>query len=204
MRGGPGRHAQLAGELVEWWENLCERGTGKRVVLGAVPPAWGMPTALDHLAASADSDNAPVTLVARIGGEELLGDDHGVQAAAVIDRLVKAATWHRVAEFLGLDRFGGMTRLGLGVAGLFISGLAAAAGFLLARVAVAGAGKVWARIAGQDGAVARAARAVAATSLRAPVGVIIDDADVLDHKLAPTLIGTWWAAGAVGCSWSRR
>jgi hypothetical protein len=94
-----------------------------------------------------------------------------------------------MAKFLGLDRFGGAVQLGLGAAGLFVSGLAAGVGFLVAGVVIAGAGKSWDDSpAGQDGAVARAARAVAATSLRVPVVVIIDDADLLDHRLALTLV----------------
>ena len=38
MGGGSGRHAELAGELVEWWEDLWQAHTGSRVVLVAVPP----------------------------------------------------------------------------------------------------------------------------------------------------------------------
>ena len=160
-----------------------------RVVLAAVPPGWGRTTALDRLAAAAGADDAPVTLIARIDGKDLQEEGQGVQAAAVIDRLAGAATRHPVAEFLSLDRLGGTAQLGLGVAGLFISGPAAAIGFLLAGVTMAGAGKAWDDTpAGQDGAVARAARAAAATSLRVPVVVIIDDADLLDPKLALTLI----------------
>ena len=44
------------------------------------------------------------------------------------------------------------------------------------------------RPAGQDGALARTARAVAAVSVQAPVTVIIDDADCLDEGLAVTLV----------------
>jgi hypothetical protein len=189
MRGGSSRHAELAGELVEWWEDLCELGTGSRVVLVAVPSGWGRTAALDHLAAAAGSADAPVTLVARINGAELLEHNQGVQAAAVIDRLAKGITRHEGAEFVGLDRLGGVAQLGLGVGGLFVSGLGAAVGFLVAGVALAGAGKIWDDSpAGQDGALARAARAVAATSLRVPVVVIVDDADLVDRGLALTLI----------------
>ena len=79
--------------------------------------------------------------------------------------------------------------MGLGIGGLFVSGLAAAVGFLLAGVAVGAAGKAWDDSpAGQDGAVARAARAVAETSVRVPAVVIVDDADWLDEGLAVTLI----------------
>ena len=42
--------------------------------------------------------------------------------------------------------------------------------------------------AGQDGALARTARAVAETSVQVPAVVIIDDADWLDEGLAVTLI----------------
>ena len=118
MRGGPGWHAQLAGELVERCEDPCERGTGSRAVLVAVPPGRGVTTALGHLAAAADGDDVPVTLA-------------------------KAATRHRITQFLGLDRFCGMTQLGLGVAGLSISGPPAAVGFPLAGDAAAGVGTAW-------------------------------------------------------------
>ena len=70
-----------------------------------------------------------------------------------------------------------------------MSGLAAAVGFLVAGVAVAAVGKAWDDSpAGQDGALARAARAVAETSVQVPAVVIIDDADWVDEGLAVTLI----------------
>jgi hypothetical protein len=47
MRGGSGRQAKLARELVEWREDLWQRGTTSRVVLVAVPPRWGRTTVLD-------------------------------------------------------------------------------------------------------------------------------------------------------------
>ena len=53
MGSGAGQHEALAGELVEWWEDLWQRGIGSRVVLVAVPPGWGRSAALDHLAAAA-------------------------------------------------------------------------------------------------------------------------------------------------------
>ena len=188
MRRGSGRHAELAGELVEWWEDLWQRGMTSRVVLVAVPPGWGRTTVLDRLAEAAGADDAPVTLIARINGREL-PDGAGAQAAVLRDCLAEAGTRHRVAELLGLDRLGGITQMGLGVGGLFVSGLAAAVGFLVAGVAVAAAGKAWDDSpAGQDGAVARAARAVAETSVQVPAVVIIDDADWLDEDLAVTLI----------------
>jgi hypothetical protein len=75
------------------------------------------------------------------------------------------------------------------VGGLLVSGLAAAAGFLVAGVAVAAAGKAWDDSpAGQDGALARAAGAVAATSVQVPAVVIVDDADWVDEGLVVRLI----------------
>jgi tetratricopeptide (TPR) repeat protein len=188
MEAGSGRHAELAAVLVEWWEGLWQRGMTSRVVLVAVPPGWGRTTVLDQLAEAACADDAPVTLIARINGREL-PDGAGAQAAVLRDCLAGAGMRHPVAELLGLDRLGGMTQMGLGVGGLFVSGPAAAVGFLVAGVAVAAAGKAWDDSpAGQDGALARAARAVAETSVRVPAVVIVDDADWVDEALAVTLI----------------
>jgi tetratricopeptide (TPR) repeat protein len=189
MQGGAGRHDELAGELIEWWEDLWQRGMTSRVVLVAVPPGWGRTAVLDRLAERAGGDDAPVTLIIRINGREL-PDGIGLQAAALRECLAGAAYPHRVAELLGLDRLGGSVQVGIGIAGLFASGLAAGAGFLVAGLVVGAGGKAWdASPAGQDGAVARAARAVAATSARVPVVVIIDDADCLDESLALAMIG---------------
>src|SRR6516165_3874162 len=166
MWGGLGRHAELMGELVEWWEDLWQRGMTSRVVLVAVPPGWGRTAVLDRFAEAADAHEAPVTLVARINGREL-PDEVGAQAAVLRDCLAASATRHRSAELLGLDRLGGIAQMSLGVGALFVSGLAAAVGFLVAEVAVGAAGKVWDDSpAGQNGALARTARAVAETSVR--------------------------------------
>ena len=83
----------------------------------------------------------------------------------------------------------GEVQLGLGIGGLFASGLAAAVPLLLASLAVTAAGNAWeASPAGQQGAVARAARAVAAVSVPAPVLVTVDDAELVDQGLAVTMI----------------
>jgi hypothetical protein len=66
MTDGAVRHAELAEELTQWWEDLCQRGMTSRVVLVAVPPGWGRSTALDHLEHAATADDAPVTLTVRI------------------------------------------------------------------------------------------------------------------------------------------
>ncbi len=62
MSGESGRHEAVAGELAEWWEDLCG-GIGSRVVLLAVPPAWGRSAVLDKFRAVVEDLDAPVTLV---------------------------------------------------------------------------------------------------------------------------------------------
>jgi hypothetical protein len=54
-----GRHAELAEELVEWREDLWQRGMTSRVVLVAVPPGWAGLPVLDRLAATAGDDDTP-------------------------------------------------------------------------------------------------------------------------------------------------
>jgi tetratricopeptide (TPR) repeat protein len=199
MGGGSGRHAELAGELVEWWEDLWQAHTGSRVVLVAVPPGWGRTTVLDRLAGAAGADDAPVTLIVPIEGQALRAlETVGLRAQALARALQvqvlradldEAAEQHRAVERLGLDEPVGRAQLGLGVANLFFSGVTAGISFLLAGLAVTAAGKAWDDSpAGQDGALARTARAVAAVSVQAPVTVIIDDADCLDEGLAVTLV----------------
>jgi tetratricopeptide (TPR) repeat protein len=188
MQGGAHRHDELTGELVEWWEDLWQRGMTSRIVLIALPPGWGRSVVLNRLAGTVDADQAPITLVVRVNGREL-PDGKGLQAAALRECLAKAMNSHRVAKLLGMDRLGGSVQMGIGVGSLFVSGLAAAAGFLVTGVALAAAGKAWDDSpAGQDGMVARAARAVAATSTQVPVVVLIDDADCLEEDLALALI----------------
>lgn len=182
-----GRQVKLAGELTSFWEGLREHGSCSRVVVVAAPPGWGRSAALDHFAQIAANDG-PVTLVARVNGREL-PVEIGLQAAALRECLADEAARHRAAERLGVDRLSGVTQMGLGVGGLFVSGLAAAVGFLVTGVAVGALGRAWDDSpAGLDGAVARAARAVAALSTGLPVVVIVNNADCLDHDLAVTLV----------------
>jgi hypothetical protein len=184
MQEGAGRHA----ELTEWQEDLWQRHTGSRVVLVQVPAGWGRTTVLDQFEAQiAAREDAPVTIPIRIGGQNLPGEA-ALQAQALRDLLAPAVERQRAAELLGLDRVGGAVQLGLGAAGLFFSGLTAGLSFLVAGLAVGAAGKAWDDSpAGQDGALARAAREVAAVSVALPVVVILDDADSVDHGLAVTL-----------------
>jgi tetratricopeptide (TPR) repeat protein len=189
MGAGPERHAELATELAEWWEDLWQAHTGSQVVLVSVPDGWGRTTVLNRFEADITSrDDAPVTLTVRVNGLDLR-DEPALQAQLLRACLAGAARRPRAAELLGLDELGGQAQLGLSVSGLFFSGPAAGVSFLLAGLAVGAAGKAWdATPAGQDGALARTARAVAAVSVSAPVVVIIDDADCLDCDLAVTMV----------------
>jgi hypothetical protein len=200
MWGGPGRHAGLSGELAEWWEGLWLRHTGSRVVLVRVPAGWGRSTVLDGFqAVIAGRDDAPVTLTARIDGRALRAmETAGLRSAAVARTLQvqilqaelgEAAGQHQMLDRLGLDKAAGQAQLGVGVAGLFFSGPTAGISFLLAGLLAGAAGKAWDdSTGGQDGVLARTARAVARVSAEAPVAVIIDDADCLDVDLAVTLV----------------
>ena len=189
MWAGADRHAELAAELDEWLEDLWWRHTGSQVVLVQVPSGWGRTTILDQFEMGiASREEVPVTIAIRVNGEDLPGEV-GLQARAVRDLLAPAIERHRAAELLGGDRAGGAVQLGLGAAGLLFSGLTAGVSFLVAGLAVGAAGKAWDESpAGQDGALARAARAVAAVSVQAPVVVILDDADKVDQALAVLLI----------------
>ena len=185
--GGSDRHAAALDELVEWWQDLSRQEINSRAVLLPVPPRWGRTHLLNEFAAFVEDDEA-VSIVVRVPGAAL-PDGLGLQALELRKLFSEARVKHRVAELLGVDRLGGVTQLGLGVAGLFVSPLAALVGLLLAGVGVGAAGKVWDdSLAGQEGMVAKLARAVAAVSVSVPVVVIIDDADRLEPDLAVVLV----------------
>ena len=77
----------------------------------------------------------------------------------------------------------------MGIGGLFVSPLAATTSLLFGASGVGAAGRLWDDTpAGHEGAVARAARSVAGTSVSVPVVVIIDDVDRLEPDLAVALI----------------
>jgi tetratricopeptide (TPR) repeat protein len=187
---GSSRHAELAAELTEWWEDLWQVPTGSRVVLVPVPAGWGRSTILDRFAADiAARDDGPVVPPIRVDGQNLGSQTIGVQAEKLRECLAPAGRRHPLAELLELDKPGGQAGLVLGVAGLMLSGPAVGAGLLLADLAASAAGKAWDRSpAGQDGALARTARAVAAVSASVPVVVTVDDADFLDPRLAVSLV----------------
>jgi hypothetical protein len=193
---GAGRHRAAAEELAEWWEDLCDREIGSQVVLLAVPPGWGRSAVLAEFRVGAESHTGPVALVAAVGGD--LPPGRAVQAPELRDALIapldlgRGLLAERAAEvirLLELDKAPGRVQLALGLGGLLVSGLAAAASLLAASLAVTAAGNAWdASPAGEQGAVARAARELARVSVSVPVAVIIDDADCLDPGLAVTLI----------------
>jgi hypothetical protein len=187
MGGVSARHEAVLTELTEWWEDVSRGGIGSAVVLLAVSPGWGRSSVLDQLERVAADADGPVTLTVRIGDVPAAG--RAVQAQLLQQALAAPFTQARIVKLLGLDSAAGETQLGLGVAGLFVSGLAAALPLLLASLAVTAAGNAWdASPAGQQGAVARAARRLAAVSVSAPVLVIVDDADQLDAGLVVTMI----------------
>jgi hypothetical protein len=187
MAGDSNRHAAALDELVGWWQNLSRQEISSRAVLLPVPPRWGRTYLLDQFAAVVEDDEA-VSIVVRVPGAALPGG-LGLQALELRELFSEARVRHRVAELLGVDRLGGVTQLGLNVAGLFVSPLAALVGLLLAGVGAGAAGKVWDdSLTGQEGMVAKLARAVAAVSVSVPVVVIIDDADRLEPDLAVALI----------------
>ena len=187
MSGLSQQQEAVLDELTEWWEDLSRRGIGSRAVLVPVPSRWGRTTLLGEFTAVVERD-ACVSLVVKIDGASQ-PDGLGLQAQALRSRFVEAGLrQRRAASVLGADRPDWIIRLGLGVGGLFVSPLPAGAAFLLASLAAEAAGRVWDdTVAGQDGGLARLARAVAAVSVSLPVVVVIDDADSLETALAVTL-----------------
>jgi tetratricopeptide (TPR) repeat protein len=187
MVGVSARHAVVLDELVGWWRDLSGQEINSQAVLLPVPPRWGRTHLLNQFAAVVEEDEAP-SIVVRVRGASL-PDGLGLQALALRDLFREARVEHRAAELLGVNRLGKVVQLGLSVAGLFISPLAALVGLLLASVGVDAAGKVWDNSpAGQEGTIAKLARAVAALSTSVPVVVIIDDAEQLEPDPAVILV----------------
>jgi Tetratricopeptide repeat len=180
------RHAEVLEELGEWREDVRERGIGSRVVLLAVPRGWGRSAVLTRFAEQAGAVEGPVTLVTRIGGS--LPGDRAVQALALREALARVAPPSRWAEWLDVDTAAGRAGLGVDVAGMVVPGLGVAAPVLSRLLGAAGRARDDGP-AGEAGAVARAARAVAAVSVKVPVVVVIDDADLLDPGVARVMIG---------------
>ncbi len=181
------RQAEVLEELEEWREDVRERGIGSRVVLLAVPKGWGRSAVLARFRDLAGDAAGPVTVVAGINGNLLGG--RAVQAAALREVLAEVAPPSRAAELLDLDTAAGKAALGLEAGGWFVPGLAVAVSVTVLSRLLGAAGRVRDDSpAGEAGAVARAARAVAAVSVKVPVVVVIDDADLLDAGLARAVI----------------
>lgn len=179
------RHRAVLEELTEWWEDLRDRGIGSQVVLVVVPRRWGRSGVLEEFRGVVEDRDGPLTFP--ISGTPSAG--RAAQAEELSKALTTAELGARTAELFGWDTGAGKVQLGLGIGGLFASGLAAAVPLLLASLAVTAAGNAWdASPAGQQGTVARAARAVAAVSVAAPVLVTVDDAEILDLGLAVAMI----------------
>ena len=182
------RQAEVLEELEEWREDVRERGIGSRVVLLVAPAGWGRSAVLARFRAAVEEADGPVTVVAGIDGN--LPGDRAVQAAALRKVLAGIAPPSRAAELLDVDTPAGQAGLGLDVAGWFVPGLGAAVSVTgLSRLLGAAARERDDSPAGEAGAVARAARAVAAVSVKVPVVVVLDDADLLDPGLARAVIG---------------
>jgi hypothetical protein len=109
----------------------------------------------------------------------------------VLEKARPAGALSKVADALDIDTAGGLAAMGLEVGSLFVPGLgmAGSMGTILgSRLLKALGAGVDDGPAGEAGAVARAAYAVAALSVSLPVVVVIDDADLLDPGLARTMI----------------
>ena len=181
------RHLAVLEELTVSWRDIRDRGAGSRLALVQIPAGWGAPIVLDEFRQFVEEPDGPVTISISIGS--IPTASRAIQAEALRDALTGLFAQSRTAELLDLDTATGKIQLGLGVGGLFASGLAMALPLLLGSLAATAAGNAWdISFAGQQGMVARAARAVAAVSARAPVAVTIDDADRLDPDLADVMI----------------
>ena len=176
-------HQAVVGELAEWWEDVRDRGIGTRLVLLAVPRGWGRSHVLNEFGAWVEDCDDPLVFSVVPGCPV----GRAVQAEQLRAALT-VASGSRAARLLGLDSVAGDVQLGLGVGGLFASGLVMAVPLLAASLAVTAAGNAWdGSPAGQQGAVARTARAVARVSVAAPVLVLVDDAELLDADLAAAM-----------------
>jgi tetratricopeptide (TPR) repeat protein len=181
------RQAEVLDELEEWREDVRERGIGSRVVLLVAPAGWGRSAVLARFQADVDEADGPITVTAGIDGNQPGG--RAVQAAALRKALTDIAPPSRAAELLDVDTPAGKAGLGLDVASWFVPGLGAAVSLTgLSRLLGAAARERDDSPAGEAGAVARAARAVAAVSVKVPVVVVLDDADLLDPGLARAVI----------------
>ena len=181
-----GRQKAAAEELAHWWEGIRRGGVGSHAVLLAGPEGWGRSTVLDQLSAGVSGADAQASVVVRINGRSLPGEP-GLQAAALRDDLLAAEVRRQAAALLCRGRLLSAARPA--TSSLLRSAMAGTISLLLAGIAAAISGNAvgdWP--ASEDGAAARAARAVAAVSASVPALVVIDDADYMKSGLAVTVI----------------
>lgn len=181
-----GQQKAAATELAQWWDGIRQGGIGSHAVVLAAPAGWGRSTVLDHLSASISTADPQAGLVVRISGRSLPGG-RGPQAAALRDGLLAADVRRQAAALLCRSRLPSGARPAAG--SLLMSTMAGTISLLLAgRAASVAGGAADDCPASENGAAARAARAVAAISVSAPILVVIDDADYLEPGLAVTVI----------------
>jgi hypothetical protein len=181
------RHQAVLEELAEWWEDISETRIGSRVVLVEVPSGWGATTVLMEFQAMVAGPDAPVAISVSV--DEVLLAGRAVEAKALSDALLAPLDRSRLAHRFGLDTAAGKAGLTLGVGSLFVSGMPALVSLLLASLGATAAQNAWdASAAGQQGVLARTARAVAAVSAEVPVAVLVDDADRFDPDLMALMI----------------
>lgn len=181
-----GRQKAAVAELAQWWEGIGQGGIGSHAILLAGPVGWGRSTVLDQLSASVSRADDHASLVVRISGKSLPSRPD-VQAAALRDGLLAVEVRRQAAALLCSGRLFNAARPGTG--SLTMSAMAGTISLLLAGGAATIAGVAADDCpASENGAAARAARAVAAVSAAAPTLVVIDDADHLEPGLAVTVI----------------
>ncbi|HUB37304.1 MAG TPA: hypothetical protein VMA72_00470 [Streptosporangiaceae bacterium] len=179
------RQKAAATELAQWWDGIRQGGIGSHAVLVAGPPGWGRSTVLDQLPEVIGAADSPMSLLVRIDGRSM-PDGPGLQAQALRDRLLGAEVRRQAAALLCRSRQRGGR---LGSDRLLTAGMAGTISVALATLTAAAAGTATdERPAGENGAVARAARVVAAVSASTPTLVVIDDADYVEPGLAVTMI----------------
>jgi hypothetical protein len=182
-------HAGALAELVEWWEDLAAGRGGARIVFVPVPMGWGRTWLLGALAEAVRDWPEPTRVVA-IAGRDADGRDPGEQ----VEWLTRIAEQADALDgpgraLLGVDRPPRAAGLGLNLLGLFAPTMPAQVGLLLASCGLGAATEAFDRSAA--GPVSRAGRlgeVIARVSAGLPVAVVIDDADVLDARIAVGLV----------------
>src|SRR6185437_10311329 len=181
-----GRQKAAAAELAQWWEGVRHGGVGSHAVLLAGPSGWGRSTVLDQLPTSIGSADAQASLVVRIDSRSLPCEP-GSQATALRDSLLSAEVRRQATTLLCRCRLRSTVRPVTG--SLLNSAMAGTISLLVTGLAATRAGRAADdRPASENGAAARAARAVAAVSTSVPTLVVIDDADYMEPALAVTVI----------------